>query len=140
MKRLLILLLLLVPVCAFAAENLTGLDQDGKSVMVKDGFGFLGEVVTGNATVVEKSGMVINRATNATATISYIPRVGQFFAIAQRDVHTATATVTLPTGWTWNGTNKSITFNAAAEALVGFVPYTGRVIIVENVGTVGFAD
>ena len=140
MKRLLILLLLLVPVCAFAADNLTGLSQSGKSVMVKDGFGFIGEVVTANATVAEKSGMVINRATNATATINYIPRVGQFFAIAQRDAHTATATVTLPTSWTWNGTNKSITFNAAAEALIGFVPYTGRVIIVENVGGVGFAD
>jgi len=140
MKRLLILLLLLVPVCAFASDNLTGLSQSGKSVMVKGGFGFLGEVVTGNATIAEKSGVVIDRATNATAAISFTPRVGQLFAIAQRDVHTAVATVTLPTSWTWNGTNRSITFNAAAESLIGFVPYTGRVIIVENVGGVGFAD
>ena len=140
MKRLLILLLLLVPVCAFAAENITGLDQDGKQVTFKDGMSLDAYTVTGNSTVIDKSWLKINRATNATCTITFTPRVGQWFVVSQADAHTAAATVSLPTGWTWNGSNKSATFNAQHETLFGFCPVSTRVIIMENVGTVGFAD
>lgn len=140
MKRLLFLLLLLVPVCALAADNLTGLDQDGKVVAVKDAFGFKATKATGNSTLADVSFLEINRATNATATITFTPSVGQWFVVSQADVHTATATVSLPTGWTWNGSNKSATFNAQYETLFGFCPVSTRVIIMENVGTVGFAD
>ena len=140
MKRLLILLALLLPVCAFAADNLTGLDQDGKVVVVKDALGIAPYTVTANSTVADVSYLKINRAANATATITFTPSVGQFFFVSQADVHTATATVSLPTGWTWNGTNKSATFNAQFETLVGFCPASTRVIIVENIGSVGFAD
>lgn len=140
MKRLLILLLLLIPVCAFAADNLTGLDQNGKVVVVKDALGVAPYTVTANSTVADASYLRINRATNATATITFTPSVGQFFFVSQADVHTATATVSLPTGWTWNGTNKSATFDAQFDTLVGFCPAPTRVIIVENIGSVGFAD
>ena len=140
MKRLLFLLLLLFPVACFAADNLSGLDQDGKNIVVKDGLALAPYTVTANSTVADVSYLKINRATNATATITFTPAVGQFFVVSQADAHVATATISLPTGWTWNGTNKSATFNAAAETLVGFVPYSTRVIIVENIGSVGFAD
>ena len=126
--------------CAFAADNLTGLDQDGKVVVIKDGFGTAPYTVTANSTVADVSYLKINRATNATATITFTPSVGQWFVVSQADVHTATATVSLPTGWTWNGTNKSATFNAKYETLFGFCPVSTRVIIMENVGSVGFAD
>ena len=140
MKRLLILLALLLPVCAFAADNLTGLDQDGKVVVVKDALGIAPYTVTANSTVADVSYLKINRATNATATITFTPSVGQWFVVSQADAHTAAATVSLPTGWTWNGTNKSATFNAQYETLFGFCPVSTRVIIMENVGSVGFAD
>lgn len=140
MKRLLILLLLLVPVCAFAAENLTGLEMAGKQVVVKDALKFSSATVTGNSTVADVSNLLINRATNATATINFTPAVGQFFFISQIDAHTAAATVLLPTGWTWNGTNRGLTFNAQHETLVGFVNNSTRVIIVENIGSVGFSN
>ena len=141
MKRFLaFLLLILLPLSALAADNLTGLDQDGKNVVVKDGLTLAPFTVTANSTVADVSYLKINRATNATATITFTPAVGQLFAITQADAHIATATVSLPTGWTWNGTNKSTTFNAAAETIIGFCPYANRVIIVENIGSVGFAD
>ena len=138
MKRLLFLLLLLVPVCAFAAENLTGLDQDGKNVMVKDGFGFVSTAVTGNSTVADVSFLAINHT--EACTINFTPAVGAFFVVSQTGSDTDTATVLLPTGLTWNGTNRGATFNAAAETLIGFRASSSRIIIVENVGTVGFSN
>ena len=134
------LLLILLPLSALAADNLVGLDTKGKQVVVRDGLSLAPFTVTGNSTVSGASYVKINRATNATATITFTPAVGQLFAITQADAHIATATVSLPTGWTWNGTNKSTTFNAAAETIIGFCPYANRVIIVENIGSVGFAD
>jgi hypothetical protein len=140
MKRLLLLLTLLIPVAAFAADNLSGLDQVGQNVVFKNGLVLDEQVATGNTTITNQSFVQINRATNATCTITYTPVVGQFFVISQLDAHTATATVSLPTGWTWNGSNKSITLNAAHETLVGFCNKSTRVIIVENIGSVGFTD
>lgn len=142
MKRLLIALVLLLA-CAsmgLAAENLTGVYMKGKNAVVRDGLAIAPTKVTGTSTVFDESFIEINRATNATATITYTPSVGQWFVISQNDVHTAVATVSLPTGWTWNGSNKSATFNARFETLFGFCPASTRVIIMENVGSVGFAD
>jgi hypothetical protein len=144
MKRLLILLLLLVPVCAFAAENLTGLSMSGKNVVVRDGLAFSPYAVAGNATVI--GGMAIadesyiTLAHTENATINYTPSVGQFFVVTQTGSSTTTATVLLPSGLTWNGSNRGATFNAAAETLIGFRASSARVIIVENIGTVGFSN
>lgn len=140
MKRLLMLLVLLVPVVAFAADNLSGLDQVGQNVVFKNGLVLDEQVATGNTTITNQSFVQINRASNATCTITYTPIVGQFFVISQVDSHVATATVDLPTGWTWNGSNKSATFNAQSESIVGFCPRSTRVIILENLGSVGFAN
>ena len=140
MKRLLILLLCLIPVCAFAAENLTGLSMKGKNVVVRDGLAFTPVVVTANATVLDESFVQINRATNATATITFTPAIGQWFVVSQIDAHVAAATVLLPSGLTWNGTNRGATFNDAAETMIGFRASASRVIIVENIGGVGFSN
>ena len=144
MKRLLIFLLLLIPLTAFAAENLTGLSMSGKNVVVKDGLEFTPFAITGNATVVNgtiadgESFITLGQTENAT--ILYTPAVGQFFCITQTGASTTTATVLLPSGLTWNGTNRGATFNAAAETLIGFRASSSRVIIMENVGTVGFSN
>ena len=138
MKRLLILLLLLVPVCAFAAENLTGLSMSGKNVVVRDGLAFTAVPVTGNATIADESFVAINHT--AACTINFTPAIGQFFVVSQTGSDTDTATVLLPSGLTWNGTNRGATFNAAAETLIGFRASSARVIIVENIGTVGFSN
>ena len=140
MKRLFILLLCLIPVCAFAAENLTGLSMKGKNVVVRDGLAFTPVVVTANATVLDESFVQINRATNATATITFTPAIGQFFVVTQTDAHVAAATVLLPSGLTWNGSNRGATFNAAAETLVAFRASATRIVILENLGTVGFSN
>lgn len=139
MKRLLILLALLLPVCAFAADNLTGLDQDGKVVVVKDGLAFKPMTITANATVVDESFLQLN-SINATMTVNYTPAIGQLFVVTQTGTNTDVSTVLLPTGLTWNGTNRGATFNAAAETLVGFRASSSRVVILENLGTVGFSN
>ena len=139
MKRLLILLLLLVPVCAFAAENLTGLDQDGRVVVAKDGFGFKPLVINANATVADESFLQLN-SINATMTVNFTPAIGQLFVVTQTGTNTDASTVLLPSGLTWNGTNRGATFNATAEPLIGFRASSSRIIIVENVGTVGFSN
>ncbi|MDY0227219.1 MAG: hypothetical protein RBR38_10360 [Desulfomicrobium apsheronum] len=142
MKRLLFFLLLLIPLTAFAAENLTGLSMSGKNVVVKDGLAFTPYAVTGNATVVNgtivQNESFVTLAHTENATILYTPEVGQLFCISQTGSDTDTATVLLPTGLTWNGSNRGATFNAAAETLIGFRASASRIIIVENVGTVGF--
>lgn len=142
MKRLILAIVLLLAVAStgLAAENLTGLATDGKNVVVKDGLAFTPTVVTANATVLDRSFIQINRAANATATIDFTPAIGQWFTVTQTDAHVATATVLLPSGLTWNGTNRGATFNAAAETLVGFRASATRIVILENLGTVGFSN
>ena len=144
MKRLLILLALLIPVAAFAADNLTGLEMSGKSVVVKDGLEFSPYAVSGNSTVIgainANGESFITLAQSENATLNYTPEVGQLFVISQTGASTTTATVLLPVGLTWNGSNRGATFNAAAETLIGFRASSSRVIIVENVGTVGFSN
>ena len=144
MRRLLIFLLLFIPLTAFAAENLTGLSMSGKTVVVKDGLAFTPYNIAGNATVVNGTiadgESFITLGHTAAATILYTPAVGQFFCITQTGASTTTATVLLPSGLTWNGTNRGATFNAAAETLFGFRASSSRVIIMENVGTVGFSN
>ena len=144
MKRLLIFILLLIPVAAFAAENLTGLSMSGKTVVVKDGLAFTPYNIAGNATVVNGTiadgESFITLAHTENATILYTPEIGQLFTISQTGSSTTTATVLLPSGLTWNGTNRGATFNAAAETLVGFRASSSRVVILENLGTVGFSN
>ena len=144
MKRLLFFVLILLPLTAFAAENLTGLSMSGKTVVVKDGLAFTPYNIEGNATVVNGTiadgESFITLGQTESATILYTPAVGQFFCITQTGASTTTATVLLPSGLTWNGTNRGATFNAAAETLFGFRASSSRVIIVENVGTVGFSN
>ena len=144
MKRLLILLLLLIPVAAFAADNLTGIYMSGKNAVVRDGLAFQAHAIVGNATQV--NGTIVTNESYVTlaqtenATINYTPAVGQFFVITQTGTSTTTATVLLPSGLTWNGTNRGATFDAAAETLVGFRASSSRVVILENLGTVGFSN
>jgi hypothetical protein len=144
MKRLLILLLCLVPVCAFAAENLTGLSMKGKNVVVRDGLAFTPYAVVGNATVINGTIVAdesyVTLAHTENATVNFVPSVGQFFVITQTGSSTTTATMLLPSGVTWNGSNRGATFNAAAESLVGFRASATRVIVLENLGTVGFSN
>jgi len=139
MKRLLILLLLLIPVCAFAAENLTGLHMKGKNVVVRDGLAFTPMLITSAATVKDESFLQLN-SINATMTVNYTPAIGQFFVVTQTGTNTDISTVLLPSGLTWNGTNRGATFNAAAETMIGFRASASRIIIVENIGSVGFSN
>ena len=144
MKRLLFFVLILLPLTAFAAENLTGLSMSGKTVVVKDGLAFTPFAITGNATVINgtiadgESFITLGQTENAT--ILYTPTVGQFFTISQTGNSTTTATVLLPSGLTWNGSNRGATFNADGETLFGFRASSSSVIIMENVGTVGFSN
>jgi hypothetical protein len=142
MKRLIAALLLLVAFASavYAADNLFGLEQVGQNVRAKNGLLLKASVATGNASLTNDSFVQLNRASNATMTVTFTPVVGQFFVVSQVDSHVATATVSLPTGWTWNGSNKSATFNAQHETLIGFCTVANRVIIVENIGSVGFTD
>ena len=144
MKRLLFLLLILLPLTAFAAENLTGLAMSGKNVVVKDGLALTAYTVAGNATVVNGTSIIdesfITLAHTENATILYTPSIGQLFAISQTGSSTTTATVLLPSGLTWNGSNRGATFNAAAETLIGFRASSSRIIILENIGSVGFSN
>lgn len=132
------LLLILLPLSALAADNLVGLDTKGKQVVVRDGLSLTPYTVTGNSTAPVTSFLAINHTANCT--INYTPAVGQFFVVSQTGADTDSATVLLPSGLTWNGTNRGAVFNAAAKTLVGFRVSATRVVILENLGTVAFSN
>ena len=142
MKRIVIAFLLVLGfvAVAVAGDNLWSLDQKQKDVSFQNAIRFEPVVVTGNGTVVDETFIQIDLATNATAVVNLTPRVGQLFFISQTGNETAATSIKLPTGVTWNGSNRSATFDAAAETLVGFCPSATRCVVVENIGTVGFAD
>lgn len=141
MKRLILALVLLLALAGtgLAAENLTGLDQDGKLARARSGISFTPMLITAAKTVTDESFLQLN-SINATMTVDYTPAVGQFFVVTQTGTNTDVSTVLLPTGLTWNGTNRGATFNAAAETLVGFRASATRIVILENLGTVGFSN
>jgi hypothetical protein len=140
MKRLILALVLLLALAStgLAAENLTGLAMDGKQVMVRNGFSFTPYAVTGNSTIADESFLAVNHTD--VCTINYTPAVGQMFVVSQIGADTDAATVLLPSGLTWNGTNRGAVFSAAAKTLVCIRVSATRVVILENLGTVGFSN
>lgn len=140
-----LLALVLVLVLAFvtlgiAWDNLWSIDQKANDISLANAIRFEPHVATANSTVLDETFIQINKAANATTIIEATPQVGQLFVVTQIDSGTASTSVKLPTGVTWNGTNRSATFNAAAETLVGFAVSPTRIVILENLGSVGFAD
>ena len=142
MKRIITALILVLAfvTLGIAGDNLWSLDQKKKDIGFANAIRFEPHVATANSTVLDETFIQINKAANATTLIEVTPQVGQLFVVTQIDSGTASTSVKLPTGVTWNGTNRSATFNAAAETLVGFAVSPTRIVILENLGSVGFAD
>ncbi|NIT58722.1 MAG: hypothetical protein GWN00_21615 [Aliifodinibius sp.] len=69
---------------------------------------------------------------------NWTPTVGKTYVIWCSD-STNTTTVTMSSGGTWEGTNDLATFDAANDALIVYAISTTRVLIIENLGSVGFS-
>ena len=68
----------------------------------------------------------------------WTPTPGRMYVIHCKD-STNTTTVQMSTGGTWEGTNDLATFDAVGDALIVYAISASRVLIVENLGTVGFS-
>ena len=98
-----------------------------------------GLTATGAITIT--SGLV-TLAHNATviAATKAAPVAGDVIYIVNTSASgTAAHTVTLPTGVTWDGTNRVATLDAPGEAIAAIAVSAARFFVFANVGTVAFS-
>lgn len=82
----------------------------------------------------------LNHATVAVVTTLAAPTPGDLVIITDNSASgTAAHTVTLPSGVTWDGTNRVATFNAPGETLVAIAISATRFLILLNIGAVGLS-
>lgn len=95
---------------------------------------------TGTVNVQDRSNftLVINAAAAAVITLSGVPQVGAMIEIVALNI-TTSATVTLPAGFTWDGTNEIATLDADGEFFRGRVISASRVFVTENPASVAFS-
>lgn len=97
--------------------------------------------VTSTSTIhVEPSDcIVLNSASDITATVANAPEAGDVIYIFCQQTD-ANSTVTLPTGVTWNGSNRSAVFGDAGDALIAVAVSATRYLVLVNTGSVTFSS
>lgn len=82
--------------------------------------------------------VILNGASHTVAITQWTPTVGKFYIITA--ISTAQAvTVTLSSGWTWDGTNDCATFDAANETIFVFATATNVLKVVGNPDSIAFS-
>ena len=82
--------------------------------------------------------VVLNADDNNVQISQWTPTVGKFYIIIATNVDN-TVTVTLSTGWTWDGTNDVATFDAANECIFVFAAATNKLKVVGNPDSIAFS-
>lgn len=84
--------------------------------------------------------VLLNHNSTIIAATLDAPSVGdELYIVDSSASGTAAHTVTLPSGVTWDGTNRVATLNAPGEALHVIAISTTRWFILENIGSVAFS-
>lgn len=82
---------------------------------------------------------VILNADNANVQITnWTPTIGKSYIIYASNVDN-TVTVTLSTGWTWEGTNDLATFDAVSECIFVFAAATNVLKVIGNPDSIAFS-
>ena len=98
------------------------------------------ELTVSGAINIDNGIVKLNHATVVIAATLDAPNEGdELFIIDTSASGTAAHTVTLPTGVTWDGTNRVATLNAPGEALHVVAISATRFFIMENIGSVAFS-
>lgn len=99
------------------------------------------QALTATGAITITSGLV-TLAHNSTviAATKAAPTAGDVLYIVNTSASgTAAHTVTLPSGVTWDGTNRVATLNAPGEALLAIAVSATRFFVVANIGSVAFS-
>ncbi|GIL09283.1 MAG: hypothetical protein BroJett033_7940 [Chloroflexota bacterium] len=98
------------------------------------------ELTATGAITVTSGAALLNHNSTVIAATKAAPTAGDvLFVINTSASGTAAHTVTLPTGVTWDGTNRVATLNAPGEALLAIAVSATRFFVVANVGNVAFS-
>jgi len=105
------------------------------------GAGRATQELTATGAVTITSGLLrLNHASTIIAATKAAPAIGDELIIVNTSASgTAAHTVTLPSGVTWDGTNRIATLNAPGEALHVIATSATRFFILENIGSVAFS-
>lgn len=97
--------------------------------------------LTASGAITINGGLVLlNHATVVIAATLAAPTAGEIFYIVNNSASgTAAHTVTLPSGVTWDGTNRVATLNAPGEALVAIAISSTRLQVLVNLNSVAFS-
>jgi len=100
------------------------------------------QTLTASGAITLNSGLVeLNHATVVIAATLDAPTAGdELFIVDSSASGTAAHTVTLPSGVTWDGTNRVATLNAPGEALHVIALSATRFYIVQNNGSVNLVN
>ena len=84
--------------------------------------------------------VTLNHISTVIAATRVAPQAGDVLVIINTSASgTAAHTVTLPTGVTWDGTNRVATLNAPDEALICIATSATRYRVLVNLGSVAFS-
>lgn len=99
------------------------------------------QALTATGAITLTSGLVtLSHATVVIAATKAAPTAGDVLYIVNTSASgTAAHTVTLPSGVTWDGTNRVATLNAPGEALLAIAVSATRFFVVANIGSVAFS-
>jgi hypothetical protein len=105
------------------------------------GLSLVPQTLTTSGAIDEGQSVVfLNRTSPAIAATKSAPVPGELFIVVNTSASgTAAHTVTLPTGVTWDGTNRVATLDAPGEALVCIAISATRYQVLVNLGGVAFS-
>lgn len=126
------------------AELTSGAGVTIDGMLIKDGAiagGLVPATLTATGAITLESGLVIlAHNTVVIAATKAAPKVGDLLVVYDGSASgTAAHTVTLPSGVTWDGTNRIATLNAPGECIVALAVSTTRFLVLINIGSVAFS-
>lgn len=83
--------------------------------------------------------VLLNHASVVIAATLAAPAAGDVLIVVNTSSSTTAHTVTLPSGVTWDGTNRVATLNANGEALICLAISATRYMVLVNTGSVAFS-
>lgn len=83
--------------------------------------------------------VVLNNAANIAVTVATTPKPGDLLEVICLNTNNGT-TLTLPSGVTWDGTNRIATFDADGEYLIVRAISTTRWFVIHNTSSVAFSN
>ena len=100
------------------------------------------QALTASGAITIKSGLVtLAHNTTAIAATKAAPAVGDVLYIVNTSASgTAAHTVTLPSGVTWDGTNRVVTLDAPGEAIAAIAVSATRFFVFASQGTVSYSS